>query len=100
MTSQIAASRWLYGYVRDEVLQHYQGRAEYQIHPESGGVGYGGWWATSRTHRVGRNHIRVELRTLYEGCPPHVIAHWHKFAVPESIANRDNEEQHGDEQYR
>lgn len=94
MTHQIAASRRLYGYVCDEVLQHYQGRAEYQIRPESGGVGYGGWWATSRTHRVGRNHIRVELKKLYEGCPPHVISHWHKFAVPESCANGDRE-QHG-----
>ncbi|MBK7956290.1 MAG: hypothetical protein IPK02_21390 [Candidatus Accumulibacter sp.] len=94
MTYQIAASKRLYGYVRDEVLQQYQGRAEYQIHPDSGGVNYGGWWATSRTHRVGRNHIRVELKKLYEGCPPHVISHWHKFAVPESIANRDKE-QHG-----
>jgi len=95
MTYAIAASSWVHGYVRDDVLQLYQGRTEYQIHPESGGVSYGGWWGTSRTYRVGRNHIQVELKKLYEGCPPHVISHWHKFAVPDSIVNRDRE-QHGE----
>ncbi len=89
MNYQRAAAEWVYGYIRDEVLQEYEAHPEYQIHPESGGVSYGGWWGTDRTCRVGRNHIRIELKKLYEGCPPHVISHWHRFSVPESIAKHD-----------
>lgn len=89
MTFQRAADTRIYGYVRDEVLQEYESRPEYRIHPESGGVSYGGWWSTDRTFRIGRNHIQVELKKLYEGCPPHVIAHWHRFAVPAEEAQHD-----------
>ena len=89
MTLEKAAKDWLYGYVSDVVLEEYESRPEFSIHPETGGVTYGGWWGTSYTNRVGRNHIRVELKKLYEGCPPHVIAHWHRFAVPKAIAESD-----------
>ena len=95
MDRQRAAREFVYGYVRDEVLQEYESRAEFQLHPESGGVSYGGWWGTDRTYRIGRNHIQVELKKLYEGCPPHVISHWHRFAVPESVARHDKK-QNGD----
>lgn len=90
MNYQRASMKWVYGYVRDEVLKEYETSAEFQIHPESGGVSYGGWWGTSRTNRMGRDHIRLELKKLYEGCPPHVIAHWHRFAVPQMVAERDH----------
>lgn len=89
MTLQRASKDWLYGYVSDAVLTEYEGRPEYSLHPESGGVSYGGWWGTSRTDRIGREHIRVELKKLYEGCPPAVISHWHRHAVPESVAEKD-----------
>lgn len=89
MDYQRAAAEWVYGYVCDKVLLEYEAYPEYRIHPESGGVSYGGWWETGRTFRVGRNHIRIELKTLYEGCPPHVISHWHRFSVPESAAEHD-----------
>ena len=94
MNSQRAAREFVFAYVRDEVLQEYESRSEFQIHPESGGISYGGWWGTSRTYRIGRHHIQVELKKLYEGCPPHVIGHWHRFAVPESVAQHDRT-QHG-----
>jgi len=83
-----AAERWQ-GYVRDEVLQEYEDHPEYQIRPESGGVAYGGWWGTARTFRVGRNHICIELKKLYEGCPPQVVSYWHRFSVTESVAQAD-----------
>lgn len=89
MTLQRASKDWLYGYVSDAVLTEYEGRPEYSLHPESGGVSYGGWWGTSPTDRIGREHIRVELKKLYEGCPPAVISHWHRHAVPESVAEKD-----------
>jgi hypothetical protein len=89
MTLQRASKEWLYGYVSDAVLTEYESHAEYTLHPESGGVSYGGWWGTSRTGRIGREHIRVELKKLYEGCPLHVILHWHKHAVPEAVAEHD-----------
>lgn len=84
----------VHAYVSDKVLLEYESRPEFEIHPESGGVSYGGWWGTDRTHRIGRHHIKIELKKLYEGCPPHVIAHWHRFAVPQSVARHD-QEQHG-----
>lgn len=91
MTLQRAAKEWIYGYVSDEVLVEYESRPEFTVHPESGGVSYGGWWGTSRTDRVGREHIRLELKKLYEACPPHVIAHWHRFAVIQVVAERDRD---------
>jgi len=95
MTYHRASQTWVYGYVSDEVLREYESRPEFSVHPESGGVSYNGWWANSYSHRIGRNHIRVELKKLYEGCPPHVIAHWHRFAVAKEVAEQDRK-QHGD----
>lgn len=89
MTLHRASQTWVYGYVSDEVLREYESRPEFDVLPESGGVSYNGWWATSYSYRMGRNHIRIELKKLYEGCPPHVIAHWHKFAVAKQLAERD-----------
>lgn len=89
MSQQRAAQSWLYGYVSDAVLMEYESHPEYTLHPETGGVSYGGWWGTSYTSRIGREHIQVELKKLYEGCPPSVIAHWHKHAVLEAVARKD-----------
>ena len=94
MTLQRASQKWVYGYVSDEVLREYEARPEFEVHSESGGVSYHGWWATSYSYRIGRNHICIELKKLYEGCPPHVIAHWHRFAVAKEVAEHDHE-QHG-----
>lgn len=91
MTYQRAAANWsFFGYVRDEVLQEYEDKPEFQIYPESGDISYDSWWGTTRSYRIGRNHIQIELKKLYEGCPPHVIAHWHKYAVSEAIAKHDH----------
>lgn len=89
MNFQRASAKWIYGHVSDAVLQEYEAHPEFSIFPESGGVNYGGWWATDRTYRVGRNHIRIELKKLYEGCPPHVISHWHRFSVSEAVVQHD-----------
>lgn len=94
MTLERASREWIYGYVSDEVLRQYESIPEFDVHPESGGVSYNGWWATSYTSRIGRNHISIELKKLYEGCPPHVIVHWHRYAVPKEVAEHDRE-QHG-----
>lgn len=86
MTFERAARDWIYGYVSDKVLSEYESRPEYSVSPESGGVSYGGWWATAYTSRISRDFIKIELKKLYEGCPLHVISHWHKFSVPEAVA--------------
>ena len=91
MTLARASQEWMDGYVSDEVLREYESRPEFDVLSESGGVSYNGWWATGYSSRIGRNHICVELKKLYEGCPPHVIAHWHRFAVSEEVAERDRE---------
>jgi hypothetical protein len=95
MTRQRASKAWVHGYVRDEVLREYESRPEFDVHPETGGVSYDGWWAVGHSQRIGRDHIRIEMKKLYEGCPPHVIAHWHRFAVAKEVAEQDRG-QHGD----
>src|SRR6185437_7411914 len=46
-------------YVRDEVLVAFENRPEFDIHPESGAVGNGAWWAVGYCRRVGRDHIAL-----------------------------------------
>jgi len=69
-------------YVDDRVLAAYEGNPEFGVHPETGGVVFGSQWAVSYCNRFGRNVIRVEVKKLYEGCPPNVIACWHAQSVP------------------
>lgn len=78
-------------YVDDRVLQEYEGRSEFTIHPRSGAVSYRGQWSVGYCHRFGRNHIAVEIRKLYEGSPARVIEHWHRFAVPQAVAEADRQ---------
>jgi hypothetical protein len=72
---------WDYVYVDDRVLGDYEGRPEFSVNPNSGSVGFGTEWSVSFSERVGRNLIRLEIKKLYEGVPPHVTRHWHRFAV-------------------
>lgn len=75
-------------YVRDEVLLDYENRPEFDIHPEDGSVGHNGRWSVGYCWRVGRDHIGLELRKLYEGAQFSVIKHYCAFAVNrESIAD-------------
>jgi len=75
-------------YVRDDVLLDYENRPEFDIHPEDGSVGHNGWWSVGYSWRVGRDHIGLELRKLYEGAQFAVIKHYCAFAVKrESIAD-------------
>jgi hypothetical protein len=71
-------------YVRDEVLLAYENRPEFDIHPETGMVGHGGWWSVAFCRRVGREHIALELRKLYEGAQFPVIKHYCGYAVKKS----------------
>jgi hypothetical protein len=80
-----------YVYVRDEALKEYESRDEMTVNPESAYVGYGTWWSVGYCHRFGRNHIALELRKLYEGTPPYVIRHFHKYFVSEAHAQADYE---------
>jgi len=81
-------------FVSDSVLEHYEGRPEFGVYPESGAVSYGGQWHIGDCRRIGRNHIAVVLRKLYEGTPSDVIRQFHKFAVKEADAWED-ERQNG-----
>lgn len=78
-------------FVRDEVLVSYENRAEFVVNPESGSVSYGSWWSVGYGRRVGRNHIALELRKLYEGAPFSVIEHYWKYAVSaESVVDTEH----------
>lgn len=70
-----------YVYVDDEVLAAYEGQVGFDVHPETGAVGFGGQWEVGFCSRVGRNVVRLELKKLYEGAPPSVIRHWHRHAI-------------------
>lgn len=69
-----------YIYVSDSVLGPYEGKSEFSIDPESGGVSYGHQWSVSYTQRLGRDLIEVELKKLYESNPPEIVQHWHAHA--------------------
>jgi hypothetical protein len=71
-------------YVRDEVLIAYENRPEFDIHPETGSVANGAWWAVGYCRRVSRDYIVLELRKLYEGAQFSVIKHYCEYAVKES----------------
>lgn len=69
-------------FVRDEALRMYEEYPDrYFIHPESGSVSFGGQWKVGHCRRVLRDLIQVDLKKLYEGCPPEVVRHWHDYAV-------------------
>jgi hypothetical protein len=68
-------------YVLDTVLEAYEGRPEFEVHPESGSVAHGTQWSVGFCSRVERDLIQLELKKLYEGAPSAVIHHWNKFAV-------------------
>lgn len=70
-----------YVYVKDDVLGHFEGRPEYKIIPESGSVAYGHQWSVGYCDRIGRDLIRLEVKKLYEGNPPTIVRHFHKYAV-------------------
>lgn len=89
MTMHRAGREHAMAYVSDQVLRDYEGRAEFEIHPLSGGVSYRGQWSVAYCKRLGRDHIAVEIKKLYEGCPSTVIRHWHRFAVPHAVAGAD-----------
>jgi hypothetical protein len=71
-----------YVYVNDRVLEAYEGKPGFDLHPESGSVSFGHQWSVDFCSRVGRNFIKLELKKLYEGAPDRVIKHWHSHAAP------------------
>lgn len=69
-------------YVGDTVLQEYENHPEkYEIHPESGAVGYGNQWHVGYCQRIGRDLIQLEVKKIYEGTPPDVVRHYNNHAV-------------------
>lgn len=80
-------------YVEDKVLQEFEGKPEYQIHPLSGSVNYDDQWSVSYCKRVGRNLIALEIKKLYEGCPTYIIELWNKYAIdPQILESIDSNE--------
>lgn len=75
-----------YVYISDQVLEQFEDKPEYVIHPETGSVSYNGWWSLSFCHRISRDYIAYEIKKIYEGCPPSIIRHVHRYAVSEEIA--------------
>jgi len=76
-----------YAYVSDQVLELFEGKPEYDIYPLSGGVSYDGWWSLSYSDRISRDYIAYELKKIYEGCPPNIIQHVHRYAVVKEVAD-------------
>ena len=70
-----------YVYVSDSVLADFEGREGFQVDPETGAVSFGHQWTVSFCERVSRDLIKIDLKKIYEGVPPDIIRHWHKFAV-------------------
>jgi hypothetical protein len=82
VTDRRTSRMWERVYVRDDVLRPYEEYPDrYSIHPESGGVSFGGQWSVGHCRRVFRDLIQVDIKKLYEGCPPEVVRHWHDYAV-------------------
>ena len=83
VTDKIARQLGLqYVYVDDSVLKFYEDHSDdYSIYPENGAVSYQGQWSVSYCERLSRNIIRLEIKKLYEGCPPDVVKHWNKYTV-------------------
>jgi hypothetical protein len=79
-------------FARDELLVKYEGIPEFDVHPNSGGVSYGGRWSLDYSHRVGRDFIAYELRKIYEGCPTSVIEHVHQYVVDREVAEAQRRE--------
>jgi hypothetical protein len=82
-------------YVRDKVLQQYEDGLEFEINPEAGYVSNGSWWSVGFCKRVGRDHIVLELRKLYENAQFPVVKHYCDFAVKEdsvSVPKNETEE--------
>ena len=75
-------------YVTDEVLTLFEKKPEFEVDSKSGHVNYDGYWSLSGCRRLGRDFIAYELKILYEGCPPYVIEHLHRFAVEEIVATK------------
>jgi hypothetical protein len=96
MTMNRAGREHAIAYVSDQVLRDYEGRPEFEIHPLSGGVSYRGQWSVAYCDRLGRDHIAVEIKKLYEGCPIAVIQQWHSFAVPHALASASQAANNGD----
>jgi hypothetical protein len=78
-----------YIYLKDTYLILFEESDGYSINPESGSVGYQGWWGLSSCQRVGRNYIRMELKKLYEGTPDSIIRQLNEYAVSKSIVDQD-----------
>ena len=76
---------WDHVYVRDSVLEIYEGKPGFRVSPETGGVGYGNQWSVGPANRVGRDVIQVEIRKLYEGTPHRVVQRWNAFAIPATV---------------
>jgi hypothetical protein len=79
-------------YAKDEVLCLFENKPEYDVDPETGSVQYEAQWSLSPSERIGRNFIGYELKKLYEGCPPYIIQHVHRFAVTQEVAEQQKTE--------
>lgn len=85
-----------YVFVRDQVLEKFEGDPRYSISPDSGAVSLGNQWAVSYCGRYGRDLIRLEIRKLYEGVPAWVVRHYHSYCVarpdgePQAMLERPN----------
>lgn len=51
-------------YVSDQVLEKFEGRPEYSIHPEFGSVSYDGRWSLSYCRRVARDYIAYDIKDI------------------------------------
>ncbi len=79
-------------YISDQVLEKFEGRPEYSIHPEFGSVSYDGRWSLSNCRRVARDYIAHDIKKMYEGCPPTIIRNAHRFAVPRDVVERQTQD--------
>lgn len=73
-------------YIKDQILEQFEGKDVFYINPTSGSISYDGWWTLSWCHRVGRDYIAYEIKKIYEGCPSSIIQNVNCYAVSKDIA--------------
>lgn len=49
-------------YIKDQILEQFEGKDVFYINPTSGSISYDGWWTLSWCHRVGRDYIAYEIK--------------------------------------
>ena len=80
-----------YAFFKEEILSEYQKDPDIEVNPLSF-VKYGGQWSLGFS-RVGRNHIQVRMKELYQDINTMTRNRWHRYAVLPSLVSHISDEE-------